>query len=631
MERLGGIVVGAVRDRKYLAVTIAPMVVLIVFGFIAGAATAVSPCVLPVLPVALSAGVTGGRRRPLGVVSGLALSFTFATVALVYVISALGLPDGLLRTLAILALIGFGVCLLVPWLGDRLEARLSRLGPSGGIGGGGPGGGGGGIGGEGGFWSGMVVGGGLGFVYAPCAGPILAGVITVSASQTLSAGRLAVALAYGIGSAVVLYGLMLGGRRLTGRLARRSGRFQMAMGAVMVLIALAMLGNYDTRFETAIASDLPSFLVDPTKSLESSGAARTQLAALRGHKAQQAAGLRQADAGLRLPVLRTAPEFRDTQSWFNTPGDRPLTLAGLRGHVVLIDFWTYSCINCIRTLPYLNAWYAKYHSKGFEIVGVHTPEFPFEHSAANVAEAIQQNGIHYPVVQDNDYGTWNAYNNEYWPAEYLVDAQGRIRLADFGEGDYGAKERAIRSLLVEAGASGLGTATHVHAIQASEAEITPESYTGTERGERFTNGPLTAGLHDYGPLPAQPPPVNDLRFAGVWRVGAWSADAVSRSTLQLHFSARRVYLVMGTPTHPGIATHPGTPTHPGSPGRVLPVRVLLDGHPIPQALAGSDVHAGVAMVGFDRLYRLVSLPGVQTHTLTIEAAPGVDVYDWTFG
>ena len=276
------------------------MLVLILFGFVAGAATAVSPCVLPVLPVALSAGVTGGRRRPLGVVTGLALSFTFATVALVYVISALGLPDSLLRTLAIVALIGFGVSLLVPRIGDRLEARLSRIGPSGGASAtAGASADGTGERGGGGFWSGMLVGGGLGFVYAPCAGPILAGVITVSASQSLSAGRLAVALAYGIGSAVVLYALMLGGRRLTGRLARRSGRFQMAMGAVMVLIALAMLGNYDTRFETSIASDLPSFLVDPTNGLESSHIAKTQLAALRGHKARQDGGLR---AGRRRPA-----------------------------------------------------------------------------------------------------------------------------------------------------------------------------------------------------------------------------------------------------------------------------------------------------------------------------------------
>ncbi len=276
------------------------MFVLIVFAFIAGAATAVSPCVLPVLPVALAAGATGGRRRPLGVVTGLALSFTFATVALVYAISAFGLPDSLLRTLAIVALIGFGICLLAPPLGDRLEAWLSRLGPSAGVGT---------RDGEG-FWSGMLVGVGLGFVYAPCAGPILAGVITVSASQSFTAGRLAVALAYGIGSAVVLYALMLGGRRLTGRLARRSGGFQMAMGAVMVLIALAMLGNYDTRFETSIASDLPSFLVDPTHRLggkprrdgPARGAARPQgppgRRPARGRRRPDAAGDRQG-AGIR--------------------------------------------------------------------------------------------------------------------------------------------------------------------------------------------------------------------------------------------------------------------------------------------------------------------------------------------
>lgn len=583
------------------------MLVLVLFALIAGAATAVSPCVLPVLPVALSAGVTGGRRRPLGVVTGLALSFTFATVALVYVISALGLPDSLLRTLAIVALIAFGICLLVPWLADRLEARLSRLAPSGGVAGDADRRG-------SGFWSGMLVGGGLGFVYAPCAGPILAGVITASASQSFTAARLAVAFAYGVGSAAALYVLMLGGRRLTSRLARRSGRFQMAMGAVMVLIALLMLGNYDTRFETAIASDLPSFLVDPTNGLESSHAAQTQLAALRGHKVRQDAGLHAADAGLRLPIIGKAPEFRDTQHWFNTPGDRPVSLASLRGHVVLVDFWTYTCINCIRTLPYLNAWYAKYHRDGFDIIGIHTPEFPFEHSAANVAAAIQQNGIHYPVGQDNDYATWDAYENQYWPAEYLIDAQGRIRLEDFGEGEYATKQRAIRSLLVEAGdGAGLGEAADVHAIKPSEAEVTPESYLGTERGERFTNGSLTDGLHDFGPLPGQPPPLSGLRFAGTWDVGAWGTAAVADSILQLHFRARRVYLVMGSPGHP------------------RPVRVLLDGRPIPQSLAGTAVHAGAAEVQFQDVYNLVDLPSVQTHTLTVEVPAGVSVYDFTFG
>ncbi len=581
------------------------MVVLIAFAFLAGAATAVSPCVLPVLPVALSAGVTGGRRRPLGVVSGLALSFTFATVALVYVIAALGLPDELLRKLSIAALVGFGVCLLVPWLGDRLEARLSRIGPRLGIGGGG-------VRSDGGFWSGMIVGGGLGFLYAPCAGPILAGVITVSASQSFTAGRLSVAFAYGIGSAVVLYALMLGGRRVTSRLARRSARFQMSMGAVMVVIALLMLGNYDTRFETAIASDLPSFLIDPTKGLETNGATAAQLAALRGHAARQAGGLAQADAGLKLPVLGRAPDLVGTQMWFNTPGGRPLSLAALRGHVVLVDFWTYSCINCIRTLPYLNAWNAKYAGKGLTIVGVHTPEFPFEHSAANVAAAIAQNGIHYPVVQDNDYRTWNAYKNEYWPAEYLIDTRGRIRLADFGEGDYGGKERAIRSLLAEAGATGLGGATHTRTQQPSEVETTPESYLGAENAQRFANGRILTGVHDYG-ASASALRGEHLRYSGSWRVSESSATAVRGARLQLNFHARRVFLVAGSPAKPQR------------------VRVLLDGRPLTPGSAGGDVHGSALKVSFQRLYRVVELPRVERHVLTLELPAGVSGYSFTFG
>jgi cytochrome c biogenesis protein CcdA/thiol-disulfide isomerase/thioredoxin len=592
------------------------MVILILFALIAGGATAVSPCVLPVLPVALSAGVTGGRRRPLGVVSGLALSFTFATVALVYVISALGLPDGLLRTLAILTLIAFGVSLLLPPLGARLEARLSRLARVGT--------GDAGRGGEG-FWSGLLVGCGLGFVYAPCAGPILAGVITASASERLTAERMAVALAYGIGSAIVLYALMLGGRRLSGRLARRSGRFQMAMGAVMVLVAALMLGNYDTRFETKIASDLPSFLVDPSGELESSAIAARPLAALRGRASRQAAGVKQIDAGLRLPVLGTAPDFTGTERWFNTPGDRPLSLAGLRGHVVLVDFWTYTCINCIRTLPYLNAWYEHYRSQGLEIVGVHTPEFPFEHSAANVAAAIDQNGIRYPVAQDNEYATWNAYENQYWPAEYLIDAQGRVRLVDFGEGEYGAKERAIRSLLAEAGAARLASPVKVHAQAAPEAQETPESYLGAERAERFTNGEIAPGTHDFGALPPTAPPLSGLRYGGTWRIEGTGASALHSAALQLRFRAQRVYLVMG----PSASPPAGAPTR--SPVRPATVRVLLDGRPLPARLAGDDVRGGVAHVAADRLYRLVSLPSVQTHTLTVKAPEGVSVYDFTFG
>src|SRR3954469_12102510 len=320
------------------------MVLLILFAFVAGVGTALSPCVLPVLPLALGAGATGGKRRPLGIVTGLAISFTFVTVAFVYIIHALGLPDDLLRNIAIAGLICFGVALAVPALGDRLEAWLSRLVPAGAARKGGEG-----------FGSGLLVGFGLGAVYTPCAGPILAGVITLSASQTFTAGRLATALAYGIGSAVALYVLMLGGRRLTRRLARRSGRLQQGLGVVMALVGVLMLANLDTRFQNAVASDLPDFLVNPTGGLEKSSSVSDALADVRGTKSKVPMGVEAAG----LHRLFKAPPIQGTQRWFNSG---PLSLDALRRQhrVVLIDFWTYTCINCIRTLPQLKAWDAKY-------------------------------------------------------------------------------------------------------------------------------------------------------------------------------------------------------------------------------------------------------------------------------
>ncbi|HST54996.1 MAG TPA: thioredoxin family protein [Solirubrobacteraceae bacterium] len=333
---------------------------------------------------------------------------------------------------------------------------------------------------------------------------------------------------------------------------------------------------------------------------------------MRGHSSRKTGGLRQAAADTKLPVLGTAPAFVDNQRWFNTPAEQPLTLAGLRGHVVLVDFWTYTCINCIRTLPYLNGWYSKYASKGLTIVGVHTPEFPFEHSAANVAAAIKQNNIHYPVAQDNDYGTWNAYGNQYWPAEYLIDAQGRVRLVDFGEGKYAAKERAIRGLLAEAGASALGSVTHTHAQAPSNAELTPESYLGAARAEGFANGRISTGVRDFG-VSHTAPAHEHLLYQGSWKIADLSATARAGASLELSFLARRVFLVLGSPDRPRR------------------VRILLDGHPIPRSLAGPDVHGSAVNVSFQRLYRLVSLPGVQRHVLTIEPQAGVSGYAFTFG
>ena len=301
-------------------------------------------------------------------VTGLALSFTFATVALVYVINALGLPNGFARDLAIVVLFAFGISLLIPPIGDRVEAFASRLAP-------GPAR----FRGDG-FGSGLVVGASLGLVYAPCAGPILAGVIVVSAAQDFTAGRLAVALSYAIGSAIVLYLLLLGGRRLTQRLKPVRGRVQMAMGAVMVLVAIAMTANLDVRFQTEIASALPRFLVNPTESIEKSKAISTPLAKVSQH-GTPVVPADELNQPVSLQTYGQAPDFTGTQDWFNTPGGESLSMSDLRGKVVLVDFWTYTCINCIRTLPYLEAWQQRYGSQGFTVVGVHSPEFPFEKDA----------------------------------------------------------------------------------------------------------------------------------------------------------------------------------------------------------------------------------------------------------
>ncbi len=613
------------------------MLLLIIFGFVAGAATAVSPCVVPVLPIALSAGVTGGRRRPLGVVTGLVVSFTFALFALVYVISALGLPNELLRDIAIVVLAVFGFILLVPPLAARVEAFGSSLGSRLGVKTDGKGDG---------FWGGVGLGLSLGVLYAPCAGPILAGVLTLTASQSFNAGRLSVIVAYALGSAIVLYALMLGGRKLTSRIARRSGTFQQAMGLVMVIIAFAMWQNYDTKFQSNVIAGLPSWLRNPAEGIEKSSSAQHALASIHeegregglGQKALESEARRKTEqeralkgekpnagfegqpreseltakeeATVPLEDIGTAPEFTDTEDWFNTPGNKPLTMKALRGKVVLIDFWTYSCINCIRTLPYLNAWYKRYHKDGLEIVGVHTPEFPFEREAGNVEEAIGTDGIEYPVVQDNEYGTWTAYGNQYWPAEYYVDTKGQVRYADFGEGEYGKKEEVIRELLKEAGDAPGKERSGAHGMKAEPTVTTPESYLGSARAERFADGPVTKGTHEFKLVA---PGENELAYGGEWKIGEQTVTAGKGAKLDLNFGARRVYLVLG------------------SPGKPRKMKVLLDGKPIAAADDGSDVHNGYVEVTDQRLYNLVELPKVEHHTLELVPEEGVQGYAFTVG
>jgi cytochrome c biogenesis protein CcdA/thiol-disulfide isomerase/thioredoxin len=594
------------------------MPLLMLFALIAGAGTAITPCVLPVLPALLSAGATGGRRRPLGIVIGLAVTFTIAIVALAQLVKGVGLASGAARTLAIVVLFAFGVVMLLPELAARVEAPLSRLARFGprtrGAG----------------FWSGVGVGGALGFVCAPCAGPILAAVTSVSASSGASARVVAVAISYAVGLSAVLLLYTLGGRAVIERI-RSSARgpiVERTLGAVLLVTAVVMATNLDVRFEEALAKDtsLPAFLVDPTRSLENSSAVQSRLASLRpasrfAERQAQASVAPVSDrVGVSIPGVKTpsladlgtAPDFTGTERWFNTPSGRPLSLAGLRGHVVLVDFWTYTCINCIRTLPFLKGLYATYHRYGLEIVGVETPEFTFEQEAGNVAQAIKADGLRYPVVQDNAYGTWNAYQNQYWPAEYLIDANGQVRHVQFGEGDYRQSEAAVRQLIYNAGARNLPPPMTATAIVPSAQLATPETYLDPSRAQGFAQ-PLQRGVHDYAGVPN--PMLNEFGLRGIWRVGSQSATpAQSGDAIEARVQAANVYLVM---------------TSAGNMPR--PVSVLLDGQPISARDAGADVHAGVVTVRGQRLYSIVSLPGAQQHTLTIEVPPGVSAYDFTFG
>jgi len=432
----------------------------------------------------------------------------------------------------------------------------------------------------------------------------------------------------------VLLALALGGRRVFERV-RRAGRgplLQRALGAIMILTALALLTNLANSYSQFVAEKIPN--VNLTASLECSKTVTGRLHEITGRRspfkaangsspcegsstklhvaakdASQATLLADAEA---LPDHGPAPEFTETEDWFNTRRDDPLTLASLRGRVVLVDFWTYTCINCIRTLPYLKAWYAAYAKDGLTIVGVESPEFSFEKQASNVKEAIEQFGINYPVVQDNNLGTWNAYDNEYWPADYLIDSHGDLRYTTFGEGDYEQTETAIRALLAEAGYP-VGARSHPTGVVKPTDMATPETYLGTDRAEGWINGPKS-GLHDYGPPSTSELPLNDFELSGTWDIGGQPAEAVSEAGIDMEFKAKRVYLVLTSPHE-----------------RPLTVRVLLDGHPISAADSGADVHDGVVTVRRERLYWLVSLANDQQHRLSLRFENGVTAWDFTFG
>jgi thiol-disulfide isomerase/thioredoxin len=303
------------------------------------------------------------------------------------------------------------------------------------------------------------------------------------------------------------------------------------------------------------------------------------------------------------PVLQQcgkAPALVGISHWLNTPGDRPLSLAGLRGRVVLVDFWTYSCINCQRTLPHVEAWNRAYAADGLTVIGVHTPEFAFEHVTSNVAQAASQLGVRYPIAQDNDYATWNAYKNNYWPAEYLIDATGTIRHVDFGEGGYGQTESFIRHLLVAADPRvQLPPPTDVADLTPNEA-TTPESYLGYSHGTPNLAG-QTVVEDQMAPYQAPSPvPADEYAYGGNWSIGSEASTAGTGATLDLSFQAKDVYLVLG-----------GTGT----------IKVSVNGKPTKTVTVGGE----------PKLYQLVGSSSSEQALLSLAVSPGVQAYDFTFG
>jgi cytochrome c biogenesis protein CcdA/thiol-disulfide isomerase/thioredoxin len=540
------------------------MIVLLGIAFLAGVITAVSPCVLPVLPIVLAGGASGGRRRPYAIVAGLVTMFVVSILFATYVLHKLGLPEDLLRNVSIALLFVIAATLLVPQIGVLVERVLAPLGRRRGTGD---------------LGGGFLLGCALGFAFVPCGGPILAYVSAQSASVNFGFRPVALAIAYAFGAAVVLLAIAIGGQRVAKPLRARIMQLRAAMGIVVAGAALALVFHADTKLQKSLPN-WTNFLQEHT---ENTAYARGKLYTTTTAKPVQT-------SEPELPDYGSAPSLAGGGTWLNS---RPLTMQKLRGKVVLIDFWTYSCINCLRTLPQLEAWDAKYRKDGLVIVGVHTPEFAFEHVTSNVRGAVKRLGVRYPVVQDNDFNIWNAYSNQYWPAEYLIDRSGHVRHAHFGEGEYDQSEKLIRNLL----GVDRGSMTEVR-DETPTGALTPESYVGYARADRFIGDKVQADRPATYHLPATLP-LHDLAFGGSWMVLKERAVAGPGAALRVHFQASKAYLVLG-------------------------------GHGTVEVLVNGKRQRKVRVDG-DRLYTLVHAPHQLDALLELRFTRGISAYAFTFG
>lgn len=578
------------------------MIVLLLFAFLAGIVTILSPCILPILPIVLSGTVSGDKKRPYGIILGFIISFTFFTLFLATIVRLTGIPTNTLRIIAGVVLLIFGLSLILPsfqMLIEKLFTKLSTFGPKANQ--------------HAGFWGGVVIGLTIGIVWTPCVGPILASVIALAATSQVTTETFLITLTYSIGTAIPMFIIMYGGRNLLKKapwLTKNTTIIQKAFGVLMILFALAIFTNVDQQFEAYLAAT--PYGADLTE-LENNSAVTHQLNSLKGQQTNTTA---LSDSNGLFNANTPAPDFVGITKWLNLPaGSQPPTIQSLRGKVVLVDFWTYTCINCIRTLPHVTSWYDKYHKQGFVVIGVHTPEFEFEHETANVENAIKQYKIYYPVAQDNNYATWNNYNNEYWPAEYLIDANGIIRREDFGEGEYTQMEEAIQTLLRQAGhkvTQKLDTLPDM----TPQDETSPETYLGSDRMQYYyPSSTLGDGTSNY--TLSDTPPQDSFSLGGQWTINDGNAVAGKNATLTYNFTASNVYLVL----NPAAGKLKST------------IKVFLDGKPVNNTNEGTDVKDGVLTIPTDRLYNLINLHGkTENHILKLEfETPGIQGFAFTFG
>ncbi|NWB30611.1 cytochrome c biogenesis protein DipZ [Pseudomonas gingeri] len=600
---------------------------LLVLAYLGGLLTILSPCILPVLPFVFARSGEPFRRSGLPLLCGMALTFALvATLAAVgggWVVQA----NQYGRWLAMALMAFFAITLLFPHLADRLAQplvsagdRLSRSAQDGS--------------GQTSVKSSFLLGIATGLLWAPCAGPILGLILTGAALQGANIGTTLLLLAYAAGAATSLAGALLVGGRLFTAMKRNLGTgewLRRGLGAAMlagvVAIALGLDTGLLTKVSTVATSGIEQKLLDTLTPVVQKDAPAQGGAMMAAVNSDQAGGSMMAMAaktggGERaLPVEGTLPDLSGAVQWLNSA---PLSAADLKGKVVLIDFWTYSCINCLRSLPYVNAWAQKYHDQGLVVIGVHAPEFAFERDIDNVRQAVAKLGIQYPVAIDNNYAIWRGFNNQYWPAHYFVDAQGRVRYHHFGEGDYAGSEQVIQQLLAEAGnknVSGGMVSTQAQGVMqaADESEVkSPETYVGYDRAENFASPGEQVADHPKNYSAPKQPTLNQWGLEGNWTVHSEQAALNQASGKVIYrFHARDLHLVLG----------------PASDGKPVRFKVRIDGD-MPGANHGTDTDAnGEGTVTEQRLYQLVRQAGdIGDHTFSIEFLdPGVQAYAFTFG